>query len=81
MSMASIDKMIYTQLGLLIRVTGALVHERFWESAIFLYHYSEYSYTHFVRGTLSEETLQAKEAYECLESTNRTKVCAYRAEK
>ena len=43
-------------------------------------HYSYYCYTHLVRGSSAEETLCTKEAYERLEATHRSRVCAYRAD-
>ena len=43
-------------------------------------HYSKFCYAHLIRVTPSEETLHAKESYECLESTHRDRVCAYRAD-
>ena len=78
--MNSIDQVISVQLGIILQVTGALTHTRFWPSNIFVDHYSGYYYTHRMRVTSAEETLWVKEAYERLASIHRARVYAYRAD-
>ena len=43
-------------------------------------HYSDCFYADLTRGTLSEENLQAKEAYHRLAATHRARVCTYIAD-
>ena len=44
-------------------------------------HFSEYYYSHIIRGTSYEETLWDNGAYEHLTAIHRARVCAYRADK
>ena len=76
--MTSIDQMVYSQPGIIPQFTGALTHAIFWAATVFLDHYSDY--THIVRGTSSEEALQAKEAYGRLSDTHRARDCTCRAD-
>ena len=78
--MTSIDHMVYTQPGFIPKVTGALTHERIWSATVFVHHYYDYWYAHLMRGTSSEETLRAKEAYEHLSAIHGAGVCTYRVE-
>ena len=76
--MKLIDQMVSSQPGLITQVTWDITHARFWSATIFLDHCYEYCYAHLMRRTSYEETLQAKEAYECLAATHGSSVCAYR---
>ena len=78
--MTSIDHMVYTQPEMNPQVTGDLTHVRFCKSTIFMDQFSEYCYTHLMRGTSAEETLRSKEAYEHLKATHGASVCDYRAD-
>ena len=78
--MTSIDHILSAQPGIIIQVIGDLTHTRFWAANVFVDHYSDYCYTHLMRGTSVEKTLGAKEAYKCLASTHRSKVCIYRSD-
>ena len=79
-AMTSIDHMVSAQPGIIPQVSGALTHEIFWPATVFLDHYSKYFYACFMRGTLDNETLQAKEVYDLLSATHGARVFAYRAE-
>ena len=63
-AVTSIDQMVSAQPGIIPQVTGCLTHVIFWESTVFVDHYSYYCYTHLMRGASAEETLWEKEVYE-----------------
>ena len=71
--------MISAQLGIIPGFTRKITHSRWFEATVFVEQYSDYCYSHLMRGTSYEETLRAKEAYERLSATHRARVCAYRA--
>ena len=58
--------MFSNQPGLIPQVNGDLTHARLWAATVFVNHYYDYCYDQITRGTSSEETLWAKEAYERL---------------
>ena len=77
-AMTSIDQMVSSHPGIITQVTGDIKQERLWESTVFVDHYYNYCYAHLTRVTSDEETLQDKESYKRLESSNGASVCAYR---
>ena len=76
--MTSINQMVYDQPGIITQVTGDLTNTRFLTATIFMYHYSNYCYAQLTRGTIDEETLQAKESYKCLTDNHGARVFSYR---
>ena len=76
--MTSIDQMISSQPGIIPQSIGSITHAVLWEATVFVDHYSYYCYSFPISGTSAEETLQAKEAYELLESTHGIRLYAYR---
>ena len=66
--------MVSAQTGLIYQVTRDLTHTRFCVATLFVHHYSDYCYTHVMRGTSDEETLRAKEAYKRLAVTHGARV-------
>ena len=67
--MSSIDQIIYAQPVITPQVTGTLTNSRFWSVNVFVDYYYDYCCVHLIRGDSYEETLQAREAYECLMTT------------
>ena len=60
----SCDNIISGQPGLMPQALGNLTHERFWASALYVDHFSDFIYNHLITGTTSQETLDSKIAYE-----------------
>ena len=60
----SADHIVSRQPGLLPQSTGTLTHRRFWGAVIFVDHSTDYIYGHPVTSISSQETLNAKHAYE-----------------
>ena len=63
--MNSIDQMVSAQPGIIPQVTGDLTHARFLAETVFMDHYSDYCYTHLMKGTSAEENLKEKETLVC----------------
>ena len=80
-AMTSVDQSVSDQPGIIPQVTGALTHARLWSATVFVDHNSDYCYTKFIRRISDEETLRAKEAYERLEATHRSRFYTYREDK
>ena len=78
--MALIEQMLSVQPGLITQVTGSLTHTRFWAATVFVGHYSDYCYSHLMRGTSAEENLQSKESHKRLISTHGYRVFSYRSD-
>ena len=72
--------MVFYQPGIIPQVTGDLTHARFLAETVFMDHYSDYCYTHLMKGTSAEENLKEKETYERLAATHRARFFAYRAD-
>ena len=76
----SIDNMISTQPNITPQYIGSLNHARFWSDNLFVYQYSDYCYIHLIRITLYAEKPHTKGAYDRLEATHGTRICAYKEE-
>ena len=79
--MTSIYQMVSVQPGIIPQITGDLTHTRFWVSNVLVDHYYDYCYTHLMRLTSAEETLQAKDSYNRFVATHGARFCAYRADR
>jgi len=71
----SVDQLISTQVGFVAQLKGKLTVKRYKAATVFVDHYSRLRYIHLMCGTSSEETLQAKRAFEqwCQEAGVRIK--------
>ena len=57
-----------------------LTHERFWGAVIFVDHATDFIFGHLVKGISSQETLEAKHAYERVAKMHGVKVKSYHAD-
>ena len=76
----SADHLISRQPGLMPQSTGILTHQRFWGAVIFVDHSSDFVHGHLTRGTTSQETLDAKHAYERVAMAHGVRVRSYHAD-
>ena len=76
----SADHIVSRQSGLIPQSTGILTHERFWGAVIFVDHATDFVYGHPVKGITSQETLDAKHAYERKAKENGVVVNGYHAD-
>ena len=72
--------MVSDKLWLIPKVIGDRTHAIFWSATVLKVHYYDYFYTHLMRVTLYEETLQAKEAHKRLLATHWDRFCTYMAD-
>ena len=66
----SVDQLISTQVGFVAQLKGKLTIKRYKAATVFVDHYSRMRFVHLMYGTSSEETIEAKRAFEkwCQES-------------
>ena len=76
----SADHLVSKQPGLIPQSTGILTYERFWGSVIFVDHFSDLIYSHLIRGTSSQDTLDAKHGYERMAKSYGVVVKSYHAD-
>ena len=76
----SADHIVSKQPGLIPQTSGTLTYERFWGAAIFVDHASDFIHGHLLRGISSQETLNAKHAYERVAKAHGVTVSAYHAD-
>ena len=62
-SKTSCDHLISHEPGIIAQVTGRLTYERYCGAIIFSDHYSDFTYTHIVQSTSTEEAVYAKKSY------------------
>ena len=60
----SVDQMISTQVGFIAQLKGKLTRDRYKAATIFVDHYSRLRFVHLMRDLTSEETINAKLAFE-----------------
>jgi hypothetical protein len=60
----SVDQLESTQVGFIAQLKGKLTTQRYKYATIFVDQYSKYSYVHLQKTLTSEETVQAKQAFE-----------------
>jgi hypothetical protein len=60
----SVDQMISTQVGFIAQLKGTLTKKHYTAATIFVDHYSRLKYVHLMTRLTSEETIEAKQAFE-----------------
>jgi hypothetical protein len=60
----SVDQMISTQVGFIAQLKGTLTRNCYTAATIFIDHYSRLKYVHLMTRLTSEETIEAKQAFE-----------------
>jgi hypothetical protein len=60
----SVDQLISTQVGFIAQLKGTLTKKRYTAATIFVDHYSWLKYIHLMTKLTSEETMEAKQAFE-----------------
>jgi hypothetical protein len=60
----SVDEMISTQVGFIPQLKGTLTTKRYTAATVFVDHYSRLKYIHLMTKLTSEETMEAKQAFE-----------------
>ena len=76
----SADHLVSRQPGLMPQSTGTLTHRRFWAAVIFADHATDFVYGHPICSTSSQDTLDAKHAYERVAREHGVKVRGYHAD-
>ena len=76
----SADHLMSRQPGLMPQSTGSLTHRRFWATVIFTDHATDFVYGHPICSTSSQDTLDAKHAYERVAREHGVKVRGYHAD-
>ena len=66
--------------GLIPQSRGKLMRDRYKVATIFVDHFSDYTYAHLQTSTDTEQTLEAKEAFERLAATYDVRISRYRAD-
>ena len=54
-----------------------MTHERFWGSALYVDHLTDFMYNHLIRGATSLATLESKQAYERVAAAHGVKIKSY----
>ncbi len=60
----SVDQLILTQVGFIAQLKGTLTKKRYTAATVFVDHYSRLKYIHLITKLTSEETMEAKQAFE-----------------
>ncbi len=60
----SINQMISMQVGFITQLKGSLTKKHYTAATVFVDHYSRLKYTHLMTKLTSEETIEAKQAFE-----------------
>jgi hypothetical protein len=60
----SVDQMISTQVGFIAQLKGTLTRKCYTAATILVDHYSRLKYVHLMTRLTSEETIEAKQAFE-----------------
>ena len=76
----SCDHLISHEPGLIAQVTGRLTYERYCGAIIFSDHYSDFTYTHLIKSTSTEEAVCAKRAYERIAKSHSVNIKHYHAD-
>jgi hypothetical protein len=59
-----VDQLISTQMGFIAQLKGAFTKKRYTAATVFMNHYSRLKYVHLMTKLTSEETMDAKQAFE-----------------
>ena len=76
----SVDQMESTEDGFVAQLKGKLTRRRYKYATIFVDHYSDLSYVHLQSTITSDETLQAKHAFEAYARSMEVKILRYHAD-
>jgi hypothetical protein len=60
----SVDQMILTQVGFIVQLKGTLTKKHYTVASVFINHFSRLKYIHLMTKLTSEETMEAKQAFE-----------------
>jgi hypothetical protein len=73
----SVDQMISTQVGFIAQLKGALTKKRYTAATVFTDHYSRLQYIHLMTRLTSQETIDAKRAFEHFADQHGVKILHY----
>lgn len=76
----SCDYPISHESGLIAQVTGRLTYQKYAGAIVFTDHFSDFTYTHLIRGTSVEEKLLAKRAYKRVAIAHVVQIFHYHAD-
>ncbi len=76
----SVDQLISTQHGFIAQLKGRLINQRYRGATVFVDHFSRLRYIHFHTSLTSEETIQAKMAFEKFAARHGVKIQQYHAD-
>ena len=76
----SVDQIESTEDGFVAQLKGKLTRRRYKYATIFVDHYSDLSYVHLQSTLTSDETLQAKHAFEAYARSMEVKILRYHAD-
>ena len=76
----SVDQMDSSNLGFIAQLKGKLTRRRYKHATIFVDHYSDLSYVHLQETLSSNETVQAKHAFEAFARKHHVQVLHYHAD-
>ena len=76
----SVDQLQSTEAGFLAQLKGKLTKRRYTAATVFIDHYSRLRYVHLMNRMTSEETIQAKEAFERFANDYGVKIQHYHAD-
>ena len=76
----SVDQMEVREEGFITRLKGRRTKHRYKYATVFVDHFSDLSYVHLQRSITSEETVQAKMAFEAYSRSMGVKVIHYHAD-
>jgi hypothetical protein len=73
----SVDQMILTQVGFIAQLKGTLTKKRYTVATIFVDHYSRLKYIHLMTKLTSDETMDAKRAFEHFDKQHGVRILHY----
>ncbi len=76
----SVDQLSSPTPGLIAQVKGNLTRDRYRVATVFVDHFSDLTYVHMSQSDTSEETVEAKEAFERFASTHGVTIEHYHAD-
>jgi hypothetical protein len=73
----SVNQMISTQVGFIAQLKGALTKKQYTAATVFTHHYSRLQYIHLMTHLTSQETIDAKQAFEHFAKQHGIKILHY----
>ncbi len=73
----SVDQLISTQVGFIAQLKGRLTKQRYTASTVFTDHYSCLQYVHLITQITSQETVEAKQAFEIFAEQHGVQILHY----